>query len=601
MGGQSEAPATAADADHGDGPAAAPDLTPRQSQILSLMKAGKANKEIAAELGIGLGTVKQHINVLFRKLDVSNRTMAVLHGGGDAGTGSGGTAARAAAGGALLELRPAVVLSVTLTAAAMEHLTAPASASEGGLADDGGPEDGAGTALHRALASVASDFGAIPVSRPDGGDLILGVHRCLEHDVLRGIRAAFAAARGRTLAAVQESLRCGLDCGMIAVGVTAEGTWDGEIVAGPLLRRARDLAAAADGRHLALGEAAREMVAILCGTPPPPWQALDLGAEFVFAYGIPAAAHGLRGRAREVAILENDTEAAAAGTGRAILLEGEAGIGKSAVLAVLPDLCARNGLSLETWRCLPPDGQPLTPARGHLMNTADGSVLDLDALIARLAPAPEGDAARVVALDDLHWLPPKGVGRLLAALAAAAAHGRLVVAAARPVVSAGVGTIPDGRHLRLGRLDRPSVEILADSATARPLRREALAAICDRAGGVPLFAEQLARGVDDSGNPPLRPPLPLLSLLVSRLDGMHLDHRLLRLVTERPGARRVAALRQGWTGPEDAFDAALKAAVATGLLRRTERPEPTVSVVHPMIQSVLEFVMTTRESAGVYA
>lgn len=53
-------------------------LTFRQEQILVLLTEGKSNKEIADELKIQEGTVKQHLFVLFRKLNVSNRGKAVL-------------------------------------------------------------------------------------------------------------------------------------------------------------------------------------------------------------------------------------------------------------------------------------------------------------------------------------------------------------------------------------------------------------------------------------------------------------------------------------------------------------------------------------------
>jgi DNA-binding CsgD family transcriptional regulator len=52
-------------------------LTSRQRQILSLIESGKSNKDIAYELGIGIGTVKQHIAALFRRLRVTSRTMAI--------------------------------------------------------------------------------------------------------------------------------------------------------------------------------------------------------------------------------------------------------------------------------------------------------------------------------------------------------------------------------------------------------------------------------------------------------------------------------------------------------------------------------------------
>ena len=53
-------------------------VTPRQAQLLTLLAAGYSNKEIAAELGITYGTVKQHLFALFKRLGVANRTKAVL-------------------------------------------------------------------------------------------------------------------------------------------------------------------------------------------------------------------------------------------------------------------------------------------------------------------------------------------------------------------------------------------------------------------------------------------------------------------------------------------------------------------------------------------
>ena len=45
----------------------------RQREILQLLTRGLSNKQIAAELGIALPTVKNHLSVLFRKYGVSNR------------------------------------------------------------------------------------------------------------------------------------------------------------------------------------------------------------------------------------------------------------------------------------------------------------------------------------------------------------------------------------------------------------------------------------------------------------------------------------------------------------------------------------------------
>jgi DNA-binding NarL/FixJ family response regulator len=52
-------------------------LTPRELSSLQLMANGKANKEIANELGISERTVKTHLGHLFEKLGVTSRTEAV--------------------------------------------------------------------------------------------------------------------------------------------------------------------------------------------------------------------------------------------------------------------------------------------------------------------------------------------------------------------------------------------------------------------------------------------------------------------------------------------------------------------------------------------
>ena len=53
-------------------------LTPREREVLEAMARGLSNREIAAELGIGLGTVRVHGHAIMQKLEVANRTQAVL-------------------------------------------------------------------------------------------------------------------------------------------------------------------------------------------------------------------------------------------------------------------------------------------------------------------------------------------------------------------------------------------------------------------------------------------------------------------------------------------------------------------------------------------
>ena len=52
--------------------------TRTQMRVLALLGQGKSNKEIAAIMGCNVKTVKNHLNVLFQKFDVRNRTEAVV-------------------------------------------------------------------------------------------------------------------------------------------------------------------------------------------------------------------------------------------------------------------------------------------------------------------------------------------------------------------------------------------------------------------------------------------------------------------------------------------------------------------------------------------
>jgi DNA-binding NarL/FixJ family response regulator len=53
-------------------------LTDRELEVLDLLRAGLANKEIASRLGITVKTVKAHLTSLFQKIGVMDRTQAAL-------------------------------------------------------------------------------------------------------------------------------------------------------------------------------------------------------------------------------------------------------------------------------------------------------------------------------------------------------------------------------------------------------------------------------------------------------------------------------------------------------------------------------------------
>lgn len=54
------------------------ELSPRQLDVLRLLIEGKSNKLICRELDLSESTVKTHLAAIFRRLEVNNRTQAVL-------------------------------------------------------------------------------------------------------------------------------------------------------------------------------------------------------------------------------------------------------------------------------------------------------------------------------------------------------------------------------------------------------------------------------------------------------------------------------------------------------------------------------------------
>jgi len=55
---------------------AAPELSPRELEVLRLIVQGLSNKEIGAVLGLAENTVKNHVKMILDKLEVADRTQA---------------------------------------------------------------------------------------------------------------------------------------------------------------------------------------------------------------------------------------------------------------------------------------------------------------------------------------------------------------------------------------------------------------------------------------------------------------------------------------------------------------------------------------------
>ena len=58
--------------------ASAPSLTPRERELVELVRKGMRNRDIAAQLGVTEGTVKVYLHAIFEKCGVDNRTELAL-------------------------------------------------------------------------------------------------------------------------------------------------------------------------------------------------------------------------------------------------------------------------------------------------------------------------------------------------------------------------------------------------------------------------------------------------------------------------------------------------------------------------------------------
>ena len=52
-------------------------LTKREKEVMHLLKKGHLYKEIAQNLGISMGSLKQYIHIIYKKLGAANRTEAL--------------------------------------------------------------------------------------------------------------------------------------------------------------------------------------------------------------------------------------------------------------------------------------------------------------------------------------------------------------------------------------------------------------------------------------------------------------------------------------------------------------------------------------------
>ncbi|TAN46430.1 MAG: hypothetical protein EPN21_20455 [Methylococcaceae bacterium] len=573
-------------------------LSPRQQQILALLKAGKVNKEIANELGIGLGTVKQHVVALFKKLNVSNRTMAVAQG-------LNLQTEPPALMDSVLERRPCVVLSIRLpTPAQPEHLGE----------------------LYKTLSSLAAEQHALLLERREtaAADLIFGIQRVTEQDIFKALRAAHTvyAALSR-LPEQSPVLQGGLTAGLAIVSMHRRGGWSGEAVVSAVISKARALVAEACPGILLLGQPAIDLLDALGSSAPgcaPAALAFSTLERMPWGRGM-GRETPLTGRAAELASLEallEDSRLAADSSPKAasgnplVYIEGETGMGKSRLCRHLAERNTELGGHSHHFVCQPggdkgdfyifPSGAPVQwPALLHCMKSASGRTHELvivddchllpAAVLTKLAEAGARCKGKLILLTARKFaagLPEPcqrlKLGRIshaeVASLVAALHHRshaprENAVLDVRPVLPAPLQTIQadaDATRSVAGCIPTPSVGTISEEAL--PSR------IAELAAGVPLFAVELARHAAADAI-----PLSLQVVIGARMDGLPLDRAVLRQAAKTAAPCSAEQIADALQELPASVGAAVEQAIAAGVLKRDD--DGGLHFVHPLLRQVI--------------
>ena len=280
------------------------------------------------------------------------------------------------------------------------------------------------------------------------------------------------------------------------------------------------------------------------------------------------------GRDQELALVLERWRQAAAGEGQAVLLVGEAGIGKSRLVRAVLDAVEGEEHAALRYQCSPyrtgtalwPVVQQLGFAAGLDPADTEGSKLDKLEASLRRGAADIGEATPLVAallgidasarypaleltpqqrrsrtlgvlmeqllglarrrpvlmvLEDAHWSDPTTLELAGLALDRIANARVLMLLTARPDGQPDLGGHPHVTRLTLNRLGRgPTEAIVAHLASDRVVPPAVLSEIAARTDGVPLFAEELTKAVVEAGTAGVGAvvPVSLHDSLMARLD-----------------------------------------------------------------------------------
>ena len=430
------------------------------------------------------------------------------------------------------------------------------------------PEDMRGIigAYHRCVAETVEGFGGF-VARymGDGALIYFGYPQAHEDDAERATRCGLALVDrvGRLNLGEKLHARVGIATGLVVVG--------GEVVEHDVVGETPNLAARlqalAEPDTVVVSESTRRLLGRnfelqplgpqeLKGfkSPVPAWSVLRVSENVNrFEASRSEAMTPFVGREQEIALLINRWRRATKGEGQVALLSGEAGIGKSRILAALRERIGDERHLAFRYQCSPHHGNDaFHPVIGQIWRGAGfvsgesaaarldkletmilSAGLDIGEFVPYLAsllaiptegryPALEMSPSEVkertiavliamvvgiaksvpvvMLLEDAHWIDPTSLdltGRLIERVKDLAV---LIVVTARPEFEAPWIGRPHFTAVALNRFERSQVVTMIDRImSSRALPDEVLDQIIAKTDGVPLFVEELTKSVLESG------------------------------------------------------------------------------------------------------
>jgi len=531
------------------------DLTQRQLQILKLLQAGKVNKEVAQELGIGLGTVKQHIVAIFKKLNVSNRAMAasqgmeIFHEQERRNTSLPIN---------LLASRPCVVLSIAL------------------------PQDSSSIAtklMYGSLAAMASVNNAVFLARNgNAGDLIFGIQKVTEYDLAIALQAARTVYEDLISidTDMAEKLHGCMTAGIAFASMERFGGWTGEAIASSAIASARDLLNKVPLGEFIFDESALDLIELfgIGGTQEVLPSMFFRELKNLHWTGA-RRTYQLVGRVSELTRIYAALNKSAKKEGCLVIVEGEMGMGKSSLCDAISKLCRQQKGVVYFYRSLP------ATLGNNLYDTVNGTEGSADS-VSELLRLPPSGFPELFVVDDFHLLPKEQQEQISDAGVEATDKGKLVIFSGRKWARETNEITP--QEIVLRRLSAKAIQELVRNALGKSTlkdRTSKVQRITTAAAGVPLFAVELARHHEKDYL-----SLPLRVAINARLDSLRLDHSLLLQVAKNVAGGDLTEVASTLGEDITTLRPQMQRCVSAGVLTCSE--EEWLTFTHPLLRQAID-------------